>query len=152
MTTACCSACISPTDIAQHDMQFAAQPYLENVPVFNLLSVLEGHLVGDASNLVDSVSGEIVVALPAPGAAPFRQGLHRAVRPAAGHDPPGAGLRRQLPDPLPGAAARGYQRRGPRGHLHPQHPAGRLPGAHLLFQAAPVERICQKGNLEHVHL
>ena len=40
---------LSPTDVAKHDMNFASEPYLENVPVFNLLSVLEGHLVGEAA-------------------------------------------------------------------------------------------------------
>ena len=143
---------LSPTDIAQHDMQFAAQPYLENVPVFNLLSVLEGHLVGDASNLVDSVSGEIVVALPAPGAAPFRQDsiVLCGQQPDMIRQALDCGVnclilcQAQLPEDISGE--------GREGTCILNTPLDACRVAHLLFQAAPVERICQKGNLEHVHL
>ena len=55
---------LSPSDVAAYDMQAVTEPYLEQIPVFNLLSVLEGKLLGEGSNLIDAVTGEVVIALP----------------------------------------------------------------------------------------
>ncbi len=55
---------LSSGDIAAYDMQSIERPYIEKVPVFNLLSVLEGRILNEAGNLVDTVSGEVTVALP----------------------------------------------------------------------------------------
>ena len=55
---------LSSGDIAAYDMQSIEHPYIEKVPVFNLLSVLEGRILNEAGNLIDTVSGEVTVALP----------------------------------------------------------------------------------------
>ncbi|MBQ7896229.1 MAG: putative manganese-dependent inorganic diphosphatase [Oscillospiraceae bacterium] len=51
-------------DIASYNMGTIANGRIEQLPIFNLLSVLEGQLVNAHSNLVDSVSGDVVIALP----------------------------------------------------------------------------------------
>ena len=55
---------ISPAEIADFDMEVAMQAQVEQIPVFNLLSVLEGQILNDNGNMVDTVSGELIIALP----------------------------------------------------------------------------------------
>lgn len=57
-------AMLSPSDIAEYGMETVDNPYLQDVPVFNLLSVLEGKIMNDGGNGVDTLSGEVVIALP----------------------------------------------------------------------------------------
>ena len=51
-------------DIAEHDMESISNPHIHSVPVFNLLSAVEGHIINDAGNMVDTVSGDLTIALP----------------------------------------------------------------------------------------
>ena len=51
-------------DIANYNMNLVATSYLRPVPLCNLLSVLEGRLVGDGDIFTDSVYGEVTIALP----------------------------------------------------------------------------------------
>jgi len=37
------------------------------VPIFNLLSALEGHIINNEEDTFDTISGEVVIALPTPG-------------------------------------------------------------------------------------
>ena len=55
---------LSAGDIASYDMETIYSSHIEELPVFNLLSVLEGRLVNECSNLVNSVSGDVLIALP----------------------------------------------------------------------------------------
>lgn len=55
---------LSAGDIASFEMQTIYNSHIEELPVFNLLSVLEGQLVNEYSNLVNTVSGNVYVALP----------------------------------------------------------------------------------------
>ena len=55
---------LSSSDIASYDMQTIYDSHVEQLPVFNLLSVLEGRLVNEYSNLVNTVSGDVFIALP----------------------------------------------------------------------------------------
>ena len=55
---------LSAGDIADYDMSSARNARVENVPLYNLLSVIEGTLLNTAGQMVDSVSGEITIALP----------------------------------------------------------------------------------------
>ena len=48
-------------------MESIRRPAVEDVPVFNLLSALEGRIINDDENLFESVSGEVVIALPGAG-------------------------------------------------------------------------------------
>ena len=142
---------LSPTDLAEHEMAFATDLRLENVPVFNLLSVLEGHLVGEASNLVDAVTGEVAIALP--GDVPAH--LDRTTVLLCGQQPEviraalEAGVaclilcQAQLPPEL-GEVGR-------EGTCILSTPLDACRVSHLLLQAVPVERVCRSGDVEHVH-
>ena len=55
---------LSREEVAQYNMGLVESAYLEPVPVFNLLSVLEGKLINDTGCTPDEISGEVVVALP----------------------------------------------------------------------------------------
>ena len=55
--------------IAQSDMQAIEKPVLEDVPVYNVLSALEGHIINCDDDVFDTLSGEVHIALPTPGGA-----------------------------------------------------------------------------------
>jgi manganese-dependent inorganic pyrophosphatase len=55
---------LSTGDIAGYDMESILESHLENIPLFNLLSVLEGTLVNEYATSINTVSGRIFVALP----------------------------------------------------------------------------------------
>lgn len=48
---------LSPSEIADYDMQTIKNTYAENLPIFNLLNVLDGKVLNEAGYLVDRVSG-----------------------------------------------------------------------------------------------
>ena len=56
---------LSSSDIATYDMSSVRNPVVGRLPVFNLLSVIEGKILNAGGELRDEVSGEIVIALPA---------------------------------------------------------------------------------------
>jgi len=61
-------------DIAAYDMRTIEAPRLEEVPLFNILSVLEGQLLTETEEMVNTISGEVVLALPQSSELPpFRQ-------------------------------------------------------------------------------
>ena len=55
---------LSQDDIASYNMASVSNPYLEAVPMFNLLSVLEGKVLNEAGYNTDLISGEVTIALP----------------------------------------------------------------------------------------
>lgn len=55
---------LSAGDIAAYSMLTISDPHLDDIPLFNILSVLEGKLLNDAADLVDSVAGNVIIALP----------------------------------------------------------------------------------------
>lgn len=55
---------LSPNQIASYDMNNIENTYVDRIPVFNLLSVLDGKILNDAGNFVDTISGDICIALP----------------------------------------------------------------------------------------
>ena len=50
--------------IAESDMKSVSDPTVSSVPVFNLLSALEGHIINSEEDIFDEISGEVVIALP----------------------------------------------------------------------------------------
>lgn len=50
--------------MAESDMKSVSDPVVSSVPVFNLLSALEGHIINDESDNFEEISGEVVIALP----------------------------------------------------------------------------------------
>ena len=63
---------ISREDIASYNMELNNTCILDKVPLFNVLSVLEGKVINDAGEYLDTVSGEVVLAIPeSRGTPPF---------------------------------------------------------------------------------
>lgn len=55
---------LSNGDIAAYELRTVFDCHVEALPVFNLISVLEGRLVNEFSNLTETVTGKVTVALP----------------------------------------------------------------------------------------
>ncbi|MCI2055536.1 MAG: putative manganese-dependent inorganic diphosphatase [Oscillibacter sp.] len=55
---------LSSGDIAAYDMSSVRNPYIAGIPLYNLLSVIEGKLLNEAGQMVDSISGSVTIALP----------------------------------------------------------------------------------------
>ena len=53
--------------IAESDMDSVQHPQVTDVPIFNLLSALEGRVINDAEDVFDQISGEVIIALPTAG-------------------------------------------------------------------------------------
>ena len=51
-------------DIAGYDMYTIADPSLRKVPIFNILSVLEGQLLTETDQVVTTITGDVILALP----------------------------------------------------------------------------------------
>ena len=58
---------ITAGGIAESDMKAIQVPMVQNAPVFNVLSALEGHVINREDDVFDTISGEVQIALPTPG-------------------------------------------------------------------------------------
>ena len=58
---------ITAGSIAESDMDSVQHPQVTDVPIFNLLSALEGRVINDAEDVFDQISGEVMIALPTAG-------------------------------------------------------------------------------------
>ena len=55
---------LSRDHVATYHMNLITESYLQEVPLFNVLSVLEGSILNQAGETTDMISGEVVIALP----------------------------------------------------------------------------------------
>ena len=55
---------LSAGDVANYDMLSVYDPVVSGVPVYNLLSVLEGRILNESGHMRDEISGKVVIALP----------------------------------------------------------------------------------------
>ena len=55
---------LSRDHVATYHMSLITESYLEAVPLFNVLSVLEGSILNQAGETTDTIAGEVVIALP----------------------------------------------------------------------------------------
>ena len=55
---------VTAGDIASNDVASVRDPYMKGLPVYNLLSVLEGRILNKSGEMKDEITGEITVALP----------------------------------------------------------------------------------------
>ena len=58
---------ITAGGIAESDMRAIEVPVVQDAPVYNVLSALEGHVINRDDDVFDFISGEVVIALPTPG-------------------------------------------------------------------------------------
>ena len=60
--------CVPPATVDTGEvakaMRTVTDPVVQDIPVFNLLSVLDGKIINESGYLVDSISGEVSIALP----------------------------------------------------------------------------------------
>lgn len=140
-------------DIAGYDMDSIQQPAIDQVPVFNLLSVLEGRILNEAGNLTDSISGEVVVALPKAHEAPIFNGRDYIL------------LCGQQPEVIRAAIEAGVRcvvlcqaelseelRTMPTDTCIISTPLDAGRAARLIYHAIPVSRICSRDDIAHFHL
>jgi len=55
---------LSRENVASYNMELVSGAVLQPVPLFNVLSVLEGKILNEAGENTDTVSGEVTIALP----------------------------------------------------------------------------------------
>ena len=55
---------LSRDHVASYHMSLITESYLQEVPLFNVLSVLEGTILNEAGETTDTISGNVVIALP----------------------------------------------------------------------------------------
>ena len=55
---------LSRDHVAAYHMSLITESYLQEVPLFNVLSVLEGTILNEAGETTDTISGNVVIALP----------------------------------------------------------------------------------------
>ena len=55
---------LSQEDVAKYNMSQISIGYLRPVPLFNVLSVLEGKVLNEAGENTDTIGGEVTIALP----------------------------------------------------------------------------------------
>lgn len=56
---------LSAGDVANYDVESVRDPYVKDIPIYNLLSVLEGRVINKSGEMKDTISGEVTIALPA---------------------------------------------------------------------------------------
>lgn len=144
---------VTGSSIAESDMESIHHPAVQDVPVFNLLSALEGRIINDEEDVFDQLSGEVVIALPTPGDA------LKGVQPGA------IVICGQQPDVVDRALALGAScvilcqsdlAEKYRGLSSPTcliaTPCDAYRAARMLYQSVPVSRLAQQHEIVHFHL
>ncbi len=141
---------LTTADIAAYEMRFVADPVISGIPLFNLLSSLDGQLFSDEAQ-VSELSGELVIALPCEGGRAIEKGS--------------IVICGDQPDVITAAIAaqasclvlcessidRGLiDNAGSTCVIGTPYDAYRA--ARLIIQSVPVSRICQQENLVAFHL
>ena len=144
---------LSREDIANYNMAQATLGILDEVPLFNVLSVLEGRVLNEAGEQIDSIRGELVIALPQ-----SRDNLLFNQKDSivlCGHQPDM--IRRALEMNVSAlvlcqAELDEELRNLPTTTCIISTPHDAFRAARLIFQSAPVERICRTQDLICFHL
>ncbi len=144
---------ITTSSVAESDMGSVRHPQVENVPIFNLLSALEGRILNSDDDVFESVSGDVVITLPTVG------------EPLRGVKPGSIIICGQQPDVIEQALALpascvilcqsdlGAQYRGiSSGTCIISTPCDAYRAARMIYQSIPVERVAQTDNLVVFHL
>ena len=144
---------LSAGDIAACDMRSIERPHIDEVPVFNLLSVLEGRILNEAGNLIDTITGDVTIALPQSCENLLFSGKDSIV--VVGHQP----------DMVRRAIAIGVNcvivcqaeldeelRTLPTDTCIISTPFDAYRAVRLIYQSLPIRRICRTDNIECFHL
>ena len=144
---------VSPAEIADFDMEVTSGAQAECIPVFNLLSVLEGQILNENGNLVDVVSGEVCIALPQARENLLFHGQDSIV--ICGNQP--EMVRRAMEENVScliicQAEFPEELRNVPTKTCIISTPFDAVRTARLIYHAIPVDRICRRDGLECFHL
>lgn len=143
---------ITAGGVAESDMDSIVNPRVKDVPVFNLLAALEGHIVNSEEDTFDTISGEVAIALPSSGG---MHGIREGAIVLCGHQEDvideairaGASCVIICQDAVPERFI----------NLHSPTclivtPCDAYRAARMIYQAIPVGRIAQTENLVYFHL
>ncbi len=139
---------LSTNTIAGHDMRSVLHPEIEDVPVFNLVSALEGSIVLDGETPTNAVSGRVTIALPTGGEEAIQLTKHTVL--ICGHQPDiiMEALRAGVPCVVVCQASVPDEIRQMKcDSLVISTPHEPYRAARMLFQALPVSRVCRTTNL-----
>lgn len=144
---------LSREDVASYNMAQVFRGVLEDVPLFNLLSVLEGKVLNDAGENIDTISGEVTIALPQSRPNLVFNNPNSVV--ICGHQPDM--IRRALEMNvncliLCQAEISEELRNLPTSTCVISTPYDAYRATRLVFQSTPVGRICQTKDLVSFHL
>ena len=144
---------LSREDIANYNMAQATLGILDEVPLFNVLSVLEGRVLNEAGEHTDTIMGELIIALPQ-----SRENLlfnRSGSIVLCGHQPDM--IRRALEMNVSALVVCQAEideelRNLPTTTCIISTPHDAYRAARLIFQSAPVGRICRTNDLVCFHL
>lgn len=144
---------LSSGDIAASDMQSIEHPHIDAVPLFNVLSVLEGRILNEAGDLVDSISGDVCIALPQSCDNLLFSGSGSII--VCGHQPDM--VRRAIEQHarcviVCQAELDEQLRNAPTDTVIISTPFDAYRAVRLLYQSLPISRICRTKDLECFHL
>lgn len=142
---------LSPTEIANYDMATIMEPLVKGIPIFNLLSVLEGELLTDCDT--DVISGHVSIALPLSRDSLLFSGRDNIVICGKQEDM----IRRAIEEKVCclivcQAEISDELRQTAKGTCIISTPFDPVRTARLIYHAIPVSRICVTENLLTVHL
>ena len=144
---------LSREDVANYNMAQAMLGVLDEVPLFNVLSVLEGRVLNEAGDQTDTLKGDLVIALPQ-----TCENLLWGDRDSivlCGHQP--EMIRRALEMNVNAVIVCQAEideelRNLPTTTCIISTPHDAYRAAHLIFQSAPIGRICRTEDLLCFHL
>ena len=144
---------LSREDIANYNMSLVSSGRLENVPLFNLLSVLEGKVLNEAGENTDVISGNVTIALPQSRENLMFNSTESVV--ICGHQPEiiRRALEMNVSCLILCQAELDEELRGlPTKTCIISTPNDAYRAVRLIFQSTPIGRICRTENLVCFHL
>ena len=144
---------LSSGDVASYDMQTIEDPVVRDVPLFNLISVLEGRVLNEAGACVDAISGEVVFGVPKREDQQFFD--HENYVAVCGNQPKviRAALEANIHCLILCEAELSAELRElPTRTCIITTPFSPFRAARQVFQAIPIRRICQSSELVTFHL
>ena len=144
---------LSRENVASYSMDLITSGVLEEVPLFNVLSALEGKVLNEAGESVDTIAGEVTIALPKSRETLLWDGENFIV--ICGNQPDM--IRRALQMNvnclvLCQAELSEELRQMPTKTCIISTPFDAYRAARLIFRSTPIERICRREGLVCFHL
>ena len=144
---------LSRDHVASYHMSLITESHLQEVPLFNVLSVLEGTILNEAGETTDTISGDVVIALPQSQDTLLWQSPDSIV--ICGHQP--YMIRRALEMNvnclvLCETELTEELRNLPTKTCIITTPFDAYRASRLIFQSTPIGRICRTDNLTPFHM